>query len=265
MYENEIIQLIRKAHTSLPSDVFEAIKKAAYSEKNLLPKQQLENILQNVEIAKNDCIPMCQDTGMNVFFVKGKQYPDIDFRSALLKAEKEIPLRKSLVAPLSRDTRETEPIIHFEKSNSDYLEISYLAKGGGSENMAQQRMLNPLEGIADLTSFIVEAMEKANSSACPPNIIGIGIGSTLEQSALFAEKALLKPINENTKFEEELLEEVNNTGIGPSGLGGKYTSLGVNLVSGNVHTASLPVTVNISCWALRRATLLIRGGDIEWK
>jgi fumarate hydratase subunit alpha len=185
-------------------------------------------------------------------------------------ASKEIPLRPNIVHPISRknsgdNTGAGVPVIEFEVlDGKDFIEISVLPKGAGSENMSALRMLNPSEGIVGIKKFVLDTVAAAGSNPCPPTIVGIGIGGTADRAMLLSKRALLRSLDSRNsdaamaKLEKELLTDVNQLGIGPMGLGGKTTSLGVCVEYSFCHTASLPVAVNIQCWANRKAKARIR-------
>jgi fumarate hydratase subunit alpha len=271
--KQNIVELIRKAVIDLPKDVEEALKKAYESEDSEIAKLQLKNILDNVELARRLQLPICQDTGLPIFYVKlGKGVDYNKIEKAIIEGLKEatmvIPLRPNVVDPLSRkntgdNTGKGMPHIEWKRSDEKSTEIIYLPKGAGSENMSAQQMIKPAEGLKGVKSFVLDTVRKAGGKPCPPTIIGIGIGGSFDISAKLAKEALLRPLDsynplkEIADLEKELLEEINQTGIGPMGLGGKTTSLKVNVEHASCHTASLPVAVNIQCWAHRYAKLRI--------
>ncbi|MFH0860104.1 MAG: fumarate hydratase [Candidatus Altiarchaeota archaeon] len=276
---NLIVQLIRRAETRLPEDVTGALK-AAFRRERGVARLQIRNILENVKVAESEGIPMCQDTGAPVFYVRigrGSDYRKI--REAIAegtrKATRVIPLRQNIVDPLTRrntgdNTGEGMPAVHAEFHDGDYTEIAVLMKGAGSENMSRLGMLNPADGITGIVEFVVKAVYEAGARPCPPTILGIGLGGTADDAMQLAKKALLGRIdirNEDpglAKLEQDILKRVNRLGIGPMGLGGKTTALGVNILKAGCHTASLPVGVNIQCWANRRAAVRIRRGKVRW-
>jgi len=262
--EDKIFEIIRRAHTRLPEDVLSELKKAYKSEKEPIPKLQLKNILDNVKISEERGIPMCQDTGVPVFYVFGK---NIDTKAltktieaTYKRAKNEIPLRQNLVDPLTRE-QSHKVQIYFEYSEREQLH--YLPKGAGSENMSQSKMLLPSSSEKEIIEFILETVKAAGGNPCPPIILGIGIGGTLDYSAYLSKRALLKSINKNTELEKKITEQVNSLGIGPMGLGGKTTCLGTNIETFPSHTASLPVTINIQCWANRHIGVKL-GDQIEY-
>ena len=205
-----VFELVRRAHTSLPEDVLEELKKAHESEKSKLPKLQLKNILENVKAASSHGIPICQDTGVHTFFIYGKDMNlkaiEEQVQEGLEQAVKEIPLRPNSVDPLSRIQQQSNAMIHFIPSLQS--EAYYLPKGAGSENMSRSEMMLPGDSNS-VTSLIIETVQKAGANPCPPIVLGIGIGGSLDYSSFLAKKALLKPITKNTGQESEILEKVN--------------------------------------------------------
>lgn len=268
-----VIELIRKAETTLPKDVETLLKEARRREKDGIARMQLDAILENVRLAQSKSIPMCQDTGILSFRVKVGCGTDVcsimdAIRDGLIAATKEIPLRPNLVHPLSRKNTGNNvgggiPEINFEfASGLGYVELSVYPKGAGSENMSSYRNLNPSEGVNGVKKFVLESVAKAGGNPCPPTIVGVGLGGSASIASSLAKKALYRrPVygkNKDEKIavlESELLDMINRLGIGPMGLGGKTTSLKVNIEAEYCHTGSLPVAVNISCWALRKASV----------
>ncbi|MCX6777242.1 MAG: fumarate hydratase [Candidatus Micrarchaeota archaeon] len=268
MFEREAFELVRKSVTVLPRDVEKAIRKAAEKEKGTA-KVQMECILENIRIAKQKNIPLCQDTGWPIFFIFGKKMPGIDFESVVRKATKEAVIRPNMVDPLTREntgdnTGTDAPFVNFVHCDTGYTDVWYMPKGGGGENMSMVAMLNPLDGWGRIKEFALETVRLAGGKACPPVIIGLGIGGTIDHCALLAKKALLRRIDRPNKRERELLKEINALGIGPMGVGGKTTCLGVNMETAATHTGALPVAVNIQCWCARRAGMRIKGGEVRW-
>ncbi len=272
-----VIELLRKAVTDLPKDVEAALRKAYKKEKGKIARMQLENILKNVELARRKKIPMCQDTGLPVFFIKfGSKYAGINFEEVLeevvKKATTKIPLRPNAVDPITRknsgdNTGLNMPVVHYELVNDeDFLEITVMTKGTGSENKSALGILLPTSGVEGIKNFVLETVKKAGSDPCPPIIVGVGIGSNADGAMLLAKKALLRKLDEKNKnkkiadLEEKLLGDINKLGIGPMGLGGNTTALAVQIEIGATHTGSLPVAVNIQCWADRRATAKLENG-----
>ena len=280
--ENVSIKLLQLAVTKLPQDVKEALHKAYNEETNEIGKAQLKAILDNVDLAEKTCAPMCQDTGVIIFYVKaGSKVDGLDrvetaLRKAAVRATKEIPLRPNAVDPFTQkntgnNTGRFIPYIHWEIVPGDTLEITVMPKGGGSENVSALAMLSPGQGIKGLKKFVVDTVIKAGASPCPPTILGVAVGGGAEIAMNLAKAALLKPLNQSNpdpelaKLEHELREAANSTGIGPMGLGGKTTVLAVNVDYAYRHPASYPVAVVVQCWAARRATARIHSdGTVEY-
>jgi len=225
---------------------------------------------------------MCQDTGTIIFYIKaGAEIKHLDtLQNALIKATKkatiQIPLRPNAVDPIEQkntgdNTGRNIPFINWEIVPGNTLEITVLPKGGGSENVCTMGMLSPGEGIKGLKKFVIDSVIKAGSKPCPPNILGVAFGGGADIAMKLAKRALLRPLTqpnlnpELAKLEKELLEAANQTGIGPMGLGGKFTVLGVNVDYAARHPASFPVAVAFNCWAARRATARIHhDGRVEY-
>ena len=273
--EDSAVELIKRAATRLPDDVKSALQKAYHMERTKTGRMELEAIIENVRLAENIKSPLCQDTGAIVFYVtvgdKFDSAADVSkaLRSAVRRATLEVPLRSNVVDPFSRKNTGDNvgvgmPIINWSIASGNFLELTVFLKGAGSENMCALAMLHPTEGIVGVKKFVTDAVVRAGGQPCPPTIVGVGIGGSAEFALNLAEKALLRPINRRNrekriaKLENELLYSINATGIGPMGLGGRFTALGVNVEYAYCHTASLPVAVNIGCWCNRRATLRIK-------
>jgi fumarate hydratase subunit alpha len=259
------VQVLREAETSLPPWVVRLIEQAADMETNQVARSQLQFILQNINVARSEGLPMCQDTGLLVFKLeKGRGLDNLDFdlREAIAegvrKATLEIPLRPNVVDPLSRkntgdNTGEMIPDLIFDEMEGDGLRITAFPKGAGSENMSMIGMLNPADDPFD---FILQRVAERAANACPPLFLGIGIGGTFDLAARLAKRALLK-MPGSSKQELELLGRINSLGIGPMGLGGDTTALGVKIETASCHTASLPVAINFQCWAHRFASVVV--------
>jgi fumarate hydratase subunit alpha len=274
--------LIRQAVVFLPADVKAALRRACDDETSSVGKTQLETILYNVKLAEKLHAPICQDTGTITFYVKaGSRAKDLDYlesslTSATQLATAKIPLRPNAVNPFTGkntgdNTGRFIPKINWEIVEGNDLEITVLAKGGGSENVSALGMLSAGEGVGGLKRFVIDAVIKAGAQPCPPTILGVGVGGGADQAMALAKKALLKPLNEVNSdpeiaaLERELLEAANMTGIGPMGLGGKTTVLGVHLDYAHRHPASYQVGVAFNCWASRRASARIAAdGTVEY-
>lgn len=274
---SEIIKNIKEmcieANYKLASDVEERVRGALQKESSSLGKQILGQLGENLDIAAEDLIPICQDTGMAIIFLKLGQEVHIEGMNLMEAVNEGIRLgyqegflRKSVVSdPLIRNnTKDNTPgIIHYEIVPGDQLEITVAPKGFGSENMSRIYMLKPSDGVEGVKQAVLETVRLAGPNACPPVVVGVGIGGSFEKCALLAKKALARSLNIPSdmehikKLEEELLEEINLLGIGPGGLGGKITALGVNIETYPTHIAGLPVAINICCHVNRHVTRVI--------
>jgi fumarate hydratase subunit alpha len=278
--EEGILQLICKAETEIPPDVIAALKQAHGVETGAA-RVQLEAMLENVEKAKNKRCPMCQDTGILTFFVQvGTAFPAIGvlkqaIEQAVVRATQEIPLRPNTVDPMSGTNHGDNlgaylPHILWDFEQGDAVHITTLPKGSGSENMSALGMLPPGVGIEGVKRFVVDVVKKAGGKPCPPIVVGVGIGGSADLVMNLGKRALLRPVGTRHRekyiacLEEELLELINTTGIGPMGLGGKVTALDVHVEMAHRHPASLPVGVVIQCWADRRASLVVHR-DGRWE
>lgn len=267
-----IADLLQKAEIELPDDVVDALRKAEAIEENQVAKSQLQAILKNIELAKNHAVPMCQDTGIMIFFAElGNEFqPGFDLEAAIKEAVTlatvEVPLRPNAVDPLSRknsgdNTGSGIPDIHWKLVPGKQLKITAAPKGAGSENMSSLRMLNPTE-TGSIKNFVLETVVNAGGMPCPPLTIGVGIGGSFDAVARLAKEALLEPLDAPmNEFEKEILNAVNALGIGCMGLGGSTTALAVHVKTAHCHTASLPVAINIQCWANRHASIVF--GEVE--
>lgn len=270
----EIIEkLCIEANYDLSKDVFNALDKSKKNETWNLAGDILDKIIVNAEIAKNERIPICQDTGMTCVFIEIGQEVHIvggsleeAINEGVRRGYNNGYLRKSVVKdPIDRiNTKDNTPaIIHYKIVTGDKLKITVAPKGFGSENMSQIKMLKPSDGIEGVKEFIIKVIKDAGPNPCPPMIVGVGIGGTFEKAAYLSKKALLRSIdskNENkfySDLEDELLEKINELGIGPQGFGGKTTALGINIETYPTHIAGLPVAVNISCHATRHKEVIL--------
>ncbi|RLA99367.1 MAG: fumarate hydratase [Deltaproteobacteria bacterium] len=270
IHTNDIIEALKDltlhANTELGSDVINAFKKAIKAEESPLGKDVLKSLIENARIAREDGIPICQDTGLAVVFVEIGQEVHV-IGGSLKEAINEGVrlgyrngyLRKSTCDPFTRKNigDNTPAVIHFDIVEGDSLKITFVPKGGGSENMSRATMLTPAAGIDGIKKFVIDLVDQAGPNPCPPIIVGIGIGGSIEKAALLAKKAILRPVGTTNPdpflqgLEKDLLEEINRLGIGPEGYGGRVTSLAVHINSMPCHIASLPVAVNIQCHASR--------------
>lgn len=258
--------LCMDANYDLGEDVLQSFDRAIEQEESPVAIDILEQLKENARIARDERIPICQDTGYTVVFVELGQEIYLaggDLNEAIHEGVRqgyqEGYLRKSVCHPSSRaNTGDNTPaIIHLEMFPGERIRIIVAPKGGGSENMSRVVMLTPSVGIKGIKDYVVERVKEAGSNPCPPTIVGIGIGGTFEQAALIAKKALLRPVGsrnsdpEVTTMEDDLLDRINRLGIGPQGLGGRTTSLAVHINLMPCHIASLPLAVNIQCHAHR--------------
>ena len=267
-------ELCIDANYNLPADVKKALEEAVEREESPLGREILQDILRNAEIAKSDEVPICQDTGLAVVFLELGQDVKLvggDLNEAINEGVRRGYingyLRKSSVDDpfiVRKNTNDNTPaIIHTTIVSGDKVKIIIAPKGGGSENMSALAMLKPSDGVEGIKKFVVDTVEKAGSNPCPPIIVGVGIGGTIEKTTLIAKKALLRTIGEHNqnpevaKIEEELLEEINKLGIGPQGFGGRTTALAVNIETFPAHIASMPVAINIQCHAARHKEAII--------
>lgn len=273
IHTDEIIQNIKEmcieANLVLTKDVSDSIIKAEQKEDSPLCKQILGQLCENMDIAKETQIPICQDTGMVIVFIKIGQDVHIEGMSlseaineGVRQGYRDGFLRKSVVAdPLIREnTKDNTPaIIHYEIVDGDKIDITVAPKGFGSENMSRVFMLKPADGVEGVKASVLQAVKDAGPNACPPMVVGVGLGGDFEKSAILAKKALTRDFNTPSEkphikeLEEELLEAINKTGIGPGGLGGKTTALKVNIETYPTHIAGMPLAVNICCHVNRHA------------
>ncbi|MCW4005646.1 MAG: fumarate hydratase [Candidatus Bathyarchaeota archaeon] len=282
LLESVAFELIRQAVVCLPDDVLAALKKAYAKETSEVAMVQLKAILDNVELAKARGAPICQDTGTLTFYVRaGEGVADLSqvkaaLERAVQKATVQVPLRPNAVEPFTQknsgdNTGRGLPLIHWEIVPGDGLEVTVMPKGGGSENVCVLGMLNPREGINGVKRFVIDAVVNAGAKPCPPTILGVAFGGAADTAMELAKKTLLRPLDtvstnpQAAALEKELLEAVNLLGVGPMGLGGKTTVLGVHVDYAFRHPASYPVAVAFSCWACRRATAHINpDGTVEY-
>lgn len=273
----EITEQIKKmcitVNHELSNDMCIRLQEAEKQEESSIGRQILEQLEENLQIAKEDRIPICQDTGMAVVFMEIGQEVHLDggnledaINEGVRQGYTEGFLRKSVVRdPLIREnTKDNTPaVIHYDIVPGENVKITLAPKGFGSENMSRVFMLKPADGIEGVKNAILQAVEDAGPNACPPIVVGVGIGGTFEKCALMAKKALTRPVDEHSdipyvrQMEEEMLEKINQLGIGPGGLGGTVTALGVNINTYPTHIAGLPVAVNICCHVNRHTSVTI--------
>ncbi len=269
----EVERMCIEANYFIGSDVINKIKEAHANEESPVGKNVLEQIIKNDDIAATDRVPMCQDTGLVVVFlevgtevrINGDIYASI--QEGVRRGYEKGYLRKSIVKhPFDRvNTKDNTPAVIHTKlvPGSDKVKIIVAPKGGGSENMSLVKMLKPADGIEGVKQLVVETIKNAGGNPCPPIIVGVGIGGSFEKAALLAKEALMRDVNDsssdpiNAKLEGELLELINNTGVGPLGLGGRNTALAVKVETHPCHIASLPVAININCHAARHKEVVL--------
>jgi len=280
--EDIAVRLLQLAVTELPQDVKDALRKAHHKEESAVGKAQLRAILDNVELAEKTHSPICQDTGVVIFYVKaGAQLKELDkienaLRNGTIRATREVPLRPNAVNPFTQkntgdNTGRNIPYINWQIVPGDTLEITVLPKGGGSENVSALGMLIPNRGIKGLKKFVVDTVINGGAKPCPPIVLGVAVGGGTDIAMKLAKATLLKPLGEHNidpelaKLENELREAINSTGIGPMGLGGKTTVLDVKIDFAHRHPASYPVAVVVQCWAARRASVRIySNGKVDY-
>lgn len=277
MVEEEVCSLFKEAVIKLPDDVKKALNDAYDMEEDETALLNLKAILDNITAAEDMVIPLCQDTGLPIFFVR---YGNVEVENnnvgiikgivnGVKKATDEIPLRPNVVDPLTRrntgnNTGRFIPQIDVELVDNDSLEITVFPKGFGSENNNSLKMALPGEGEKGIKDFVLETVLAAGSKPCPPIVVGVGIGGSSDMALKLAKKALLRQVGVNhseeriASLEKEILKMVNSTGIGPMGMGGKTTALDVKIEYADTHTAGLPIGVCIQCWAARRATGVLK-------
>lgn len=273
--EDTAVELLRIAATELDMVYVEELNRAMGKTEGAVGRSQLENILENIRIAREGSRPMCQDTGIVAFMVKlGDEFPlRSEIKEILVRATRrateEVPLRPNAVDMFKGNTRDNVglnghvPIFYFDLVEGDKLELVAMPKGGGSSNVASHEMLKPGLGLKGVKQFVIEALAKAGSLGCPPYFVGVGIGGGEDLCMSLAKKALLRPFKVRhpdprvAEIEEELLEKINELGIGAMGLGEGPSALDLHIEMAARHPASLPVGVVISCWALRHAKATI--------
>ncbi|RLC45606.1 MAG: fumarate hydratase [Candidatus Cloacimonadota bacterium] len=274
----DLIPIVKKlcidANYYMGEDVIQRIKELKEKEESSTARSVLDILLENYELAAEEQMPICQDTGVAVCFVEiGQDVHMIggDFTEAMnegvRQGYKDGYLRKSMVADPIIDrinTKDNTPaMIYTDIVPGDKIKITVAPKGGGSENMSEVKMMKAADGIEGVIDFVVDRVRRSGGNPCPPIVVGVGLGGNFEQSALLAKKSLLRPLTEKNpdpkwaKVEDEILEKVNNLGIGPQGLGGRTTALGVCILSKPCHIASMPVAVNVQCHAARHKSAVI--------
>ena len=267
-----VCEIYKEAAIILPDDIKKALQDAYDNEESDIARLNIKSILKNLELAQQNEIPMCQDTGLPIIFVKLGKVQVENLEQGIIDgvklATETVPLRTNVVDPLTRKNTGNNigkgiPQINVELTDEPVLELTVFPKGFGSENNNKLAMLLPGEGVEGIKKFFEESILSAGGKPCPPTVIGVGIGGSSDMVMKLAKKALLRPIDQKnederlSKLENELLEIANSTGIGPMGLGGKTTVLGVNVELVDTHTAGLPVGICVQCWAARHATCVL--------
>ena len=277
---NEVVKAVRDiivhCGTDLPNDVYESLKTAMEEEKSPVSKEVLRQILENANIAKDEKRPLCQDTGLAVFFVKVGA--DVKVNGGLLKdainegtkqGYTDAYLRASTCEPFSRANLKDKigynlpAIIHFDLVSGDKIDIEYAAKGGGSENVSRAKVFPPAAGKEGIINYVKEVISDAGGNPCPPITVGVGIGGTFEKACISSKHALFRTLGEKNEdpemaeLEDIILKEVNKLGIGAMGMGGTQTALAVHIEANPCHIASLPVSVNVQCHSSRHTHIII--------
>jgi fumarate hydratase subunit alpha/L(+)-tartrate dehydratase alpha subunit len=283
LVENVCRDLYIRSLKEIPPDVVEAIKRAAQRETKEVARRIFSHYLKSIELGQQQNMMVCQDTGIPIYWVAigGRlRFDGARLSEAIVRgterATREHPLRSSIVAPLTRENRQTStgeriPIIHYDfVPDSDALDILFMPKGSGSENMSSLKMLVPADGVNGIKRFVLEQVVGAGAKPCPPTIVGVGIGGSSDLCLMLAKKATMRPLgtknpdSQLAALEDELLAAINQSGIGPQGLGGDTTALGVHIESAWTHITCNPVAVNLQCWrAERRRAKIWPDGKVE--
>lgn len=270
---DQVAEMCQEANIFLGDDVVDALKKALLDEESPAGKEVLKQLIENVEIARNEQIPVCQDTGFAVFFVDWGQEVHLTggsledaINEGVRRGYREGYLRKSIVSdPLKRvNTGDNTPaVIHTSLVPGDKVKITFAPKGGGSENMSTVKMLKPSDGVDGVVDFVVNHVKESGPNPCPPIVVGVGIGGTFDKVAVMAKKALIRPLGKPhpepfyANLEQRILKEINDLGIGPQGFGGRVTALAVHIETFPAHIASLAAAVNINCHVARHVERVI--------
>ena len=266
-----VASMCMKANTELPDDVRAAFETAMAEETAPSAKEVLRQLLENADLSKDTKLPLCQDCGLAVYFVEIGQDLHVNgnlteaINAGTRKGYADGYLRKSACDPMSRaNTGDGTPaVVHYDFVPGDKLKITYMAKGGGSENMSRVTMLAPAQGWEGIKKFVIERVAEAGPNPCPPTIIGIGVGGTFDYAAKIAKKSLMRRLDDThpdpdiAAKEKELKEALNKLGIGPMGLGGKTTVLAVKITMEPCHLASLPLAVNVQCHSQRHEEVVL--------
>jgi fumarate hydratase subunit alpha len=275
-----IVEMISRAETTLPADILKALKQGRARERTSLAKLQFDCMLKNLELARKLGAPICQDTGAFTFFVQlgSRLKLNLDLKKSITKAvtqvTREVPLRANIVDPLTRkntgaNVSTKQPSIHLELVPGKKLLIDLLIKGAGTENWSRFFMARPTEGERAIGRAVLLTLSEAGGQPCPPTIVGVGVGGSAEIAPLLAKRALLRPLGrlnpdaKLAKLERRLTQSANELGIGPMGLGGRTTALGVHVEKAACHTASLPIAVALQCWVARRGRARLINGRLR--
>lgn len=271
MLREAVARMLVEANYRIPPDIFDALRRAVDEEESPLGKRTLERLVENYEVAAAERVPACQDsgvtvihleTGQDVHWMGGDLHAAID--AGVIEGTRDGFLRWSLTgdALLRKNAQpHANAAVHIDIVSGDRVTLTVASKGFGAENMSRLRMLTPADGIQGVKQFVVETVELAGANACPPIIVGVGVGGTFDLAAWLAKKAVLRPIDRRhpaahvERLERELLDAVNGLGVGPQGVGGRVTALAVNIEVHPTHIAGLPVAVNLGCHSTRRMTV----------
>jgi fumarate hydratase subunit alpha len=258
-----IAEMIKLAETRLPPDIVRALEEARRRESSRMARIQLDCMLRNLSLAAEKGVPICQDTGVLSFFVRPAALAEKaarEIEKGVQLASQEVPLRPNTLDPL---TGEQKPWFSLHpECGGEGLEIDLLVKGGGSENWSRLFLLEP-EDWEGIVEAVLSTLKEAGGKPCPPVVVGLGIGGTAEEACLLSRRALLRPLGKPEPLEKEIMERANKLGIGPMGLGGKTTVLGVKILKAPCHRATLPVALSLQCWVARRASLRMKGGKVR--
>jgi len=279
-FRDAVVEMLRRAETILPEDVLGALKRASNRERNQMARFHFNMMFKNLELAKKLRVPICQDTGTFTFYVKLGRDTKLQFdigkatAEAVRIATHEVPLRANVVDPITREparsnTGKAQPAIHIELTDGKGLQVELLVKGAGTENCSRLYIMRPADGAGAIEQAVIKTLKEAGGKPCPPNIVGVGVGGSMDTAAFMAKHALLRPLGktnpdpELAKLERSIETAANKLGTGPMGLGGKTTVLKVLIEKAACHTASLPVAVALQCWPARRAKARMMGGRLK--
>jgi len=268
-FRRAVVEMIQRAETTLPRDVVRALERCRQRERGVA-RPQLDCMLENLRLAREAEAPICQDTGTFTFFLRLGRGLELGFdpaeaiRDAVRQATRSVPLRQTIVDPLTRKSAganigKGRPATHLELVGGKGLELDLLIKGAGTENWSRLYMLKPLAGAEAIERSVLLTLSEAGGQPCPPTIVGVGVGGSPAEACLLSRRALLRPLDKPNpearlaKLERRLTEAADALGIGPMGLGGRTTVLGVHIEAAGCHLATLPVAVSLQCWAARRA------------